>query len=240
MINFNKSRILVVVAHPDDEILGLGGTLSFLSESKSVRIKVVILGEGITSRSNYRNTSSWEEQLINHKQDILKAKEIIGYDELKCYDFPDNRFDGVELLDIVKVVEKEKNEFKPDIIFTHHFGDLNIDHKITHEAVITASRPILGESVHSILTFETPSSTEWQIINENNFFRPNFFFEIKDKHLEKKILAMESYRFEKREYPHPRSPKALKTLARNRGVSVGKKYVEAFAISRTIYSKNVE
>ena len=238
MINFNKSKILVFVAHPDDEVLGLGGTLSYLSEVKSAIIKVVILGEGITSRSKHRSTSDWEEELINHKKDIEKAKHIIGYNKLMCYDFPDNRFDSVDLLDVIKIVEKEKNDFKPDIIFTHHFGDLNIDHRITHDAVITASRPSSGENLHSILTFETPSSTEWQVIG-NTLFKPNFYFEIRDIDLERKILAMECYRFEKRKYPHPRSPKALKTLAKIRGISVGKKYVEAFSISRSIHTKNV-
>lgn len=235
MINFNKKNILVVVAHPDDELLGLGGTLAYLAENSSVNIRVVILGEGITSRSDSRDAKSWEKQLKKHRKNIEDAKKILGYHQLSCYQLPDNRFDDLNLLDIVKIIEKEIVEFQPDILFTHHGGDLNIDHQKTFEAVMVACRPVNQDKPKAILTFETPSSSEWQSNIDPRLFRPNFFFELDKKHIETKSLAMECYEYEKRVFPHPRSPKALLILAQNRGISVGKEYVEAFCIIK-LYS----
>ena len=152
MINFKNKRILVVVAHPDDELLGLGGTLHHLIKREKSIVRVVIMGEGITSRSEERNLSKWKNHLSIHKENIKQAQKILGYQELATYSFPDNRFDIVPLLEIVKVVEKEKKSFNPDIVFTHHNGDLNIDHKLTFQAVITAFRPLPNEFFSSIIT----------------------------------------------------------------------------------------
>ncbi|MDZ7775690.1 MAG: hypothetical protein U5L09_08900 [Bacteroidales bacterium] len=151
---------------------------------------------------------------------------------MEIYNFPDNRFDTVPLLDIIKTVEKEKNEFKPEIIFTHHGGDLNIDHQKTFEAVITATRPMQDEPVKGIITFETPSGTEWIASSEPKRFIPNLFFEVSDDDILAKIKGMEAYTYEKRNYPHPRSPEALKILAKRYGVMIGVKYAEAFQIIR--------
>ena len=232
MIQFENKKILVVVAHPDDELLGLGGTINYLVQKCSVHIKVVILGEGITSRSDSRNTDLWKKQLEQHKKNIYDAKKVLGYQELSCYDFPDNRFDNVNLLDIIKVIEKETNSFQPDIIFTHHGGDLNIDHQRTFEAVMTSSRPYQEDKLTTIITFETPSSTEWQSSIDPRPFRPNFYVALLKIHIENKSLAMECYQYEKRPYPHPRSPEALMILAQNRGLAIGEKYAEAFCIVR--------
>ncbi len=232
MINFNNKNILVVVAHPDDELLGLGGTLAYLAEQSFVKIRVLILGEGITSRSDSRDTKSWVKQLKKHQQNIKDAKKILGYHELSFHQLPDNRFDDVNLLDIVKIIEKEKLEFEPDILFTHHGGDLNIDHQKVFEAVMVASRPINQDKLKAILTFETPSSTEWQSSIDPRPFRPNFYVPLLKTHIENKSLAMECYQYEKRPLPHPRSPKALMVLAQNRGLAIGEKYAEAFCIVR--------
>ncbi|MFC2132963.1 PIG-L deacetylase family protein [Bacteroidota bacterium] len=229
-----NNRIMVVVAHPDDELLGCGATMHKLIHENDCYIRAIVLGEGITSRSEESNTEKWKEKLLIHKKNIDTARLAIGYTSVKTYNFPDNRFDSIPLLDIVKVLEKEKHDFQPEIIFTHHGGDLNIDHQRTFEAVITATRPIKGEVVKTIITFETPSVTEWRASSDPRHFIPNFFVEVTEKEMEAKIKGMEGYKFEKRKYPHPRSPEALKILAQRYGVMIGSDYSEAFQIIRMI------
>lgn len=231
---FRNKRILLVVAHPDDELLGVGGAMNKFIKENGCTVKVVILGEGITSRSDKRDAEEWENELILHKKNIISAQKAIGYQELSVYDLPDNRFDSIALLDIVKIVEKEKKEFQPEIVFTHHGGDVNIDHQRTFEAIITATRPMKEEGVKAIITFETPSGTEWRASTDPRNFIPNLFVEISEENLNAKITGMESYEFEKRAYPHPRSPKALRILAQQRGMTVGKFFAEAFTIVRVV------
>ena len=237
-MNFKNKKILVVVAHPDDELLGLGATIHKLIHEQNCKVRAVILGEGLTSRSDERDTEKWEEQLKIHRQNIHDAQKAIGYQSVGIYDFPDNRFDTVALLDIIKAVEKEKEEFKPEIIFTHHGGDVNIDHQRTFEAVITATRPMAHETVNTVISFETPSGTEWIASTEPRQFRPNFFIEVSEKNVEAKIKGMESYEFEKRAYPHPRSPEALKIQAQRWGIANGVNLAEAFCIVR-LNMKNI-
>lgn len=235
MLEYLKNKkIMVVVAHPDDELLGLGATMHKLVHEYNVQTHVVILGEGITSRGDKRDPEQWEKELKIHKQNINEAQAAIGYHSVSAYFFPDNRFDTVALLDIIKVVEKEKEQFLPEIIFTHHGGDLNVDHQRTFEAVITASRPMKGEVVKTIITFETPSGTEWQASSDPRRFSPNLFIEVSQDDVEAKIKGMDSYEFEKREWPHPRSPEALKNNCIERAIRVGKNFVESFEIIRLI------
>lgn len=232
--SLKEKKILLVVAHPDDELLGCGATFhKLISEYKCV-VRVVILGEGITSRSDKRDARQWKAQLHTHKENIKQAQLSIGFQELAVYDFPDNRFDSVDLLDIVKIIEKEKDNFKPSVIFTHHGGDVNIDHQRTFEAVITACRPMSHESIKTIITFETPSGTEWRSPSDPRHFIPNVYFEVSEQNVNAKIKGMDSYVFEKRPYPHPRSPEALKIQAQRWGVAVGKHFAEAFMLIRSI------
>lgn len=236
MIDFNHKRILVVVAHPDDELLGCGATMHKLTTEFNCKIRTVILGEGITSRSDQRDPVKWEKELSIHRQNIESARTEIGYESVSTYNFPDNRFDTVALLDIIKVIEKEKEVFRPEIIFTHHGGDVNIDHQRTFEAVVTACRPLADELVKTIITFETPSGTEWRASSDPRHFIPNLFISVSKSHIEAKIKGMECYEFEKRTYPHPRSPEALKILAQRWGIAVGTEFAEAFTIIRMVTS----
>jgi LmbE family N-acetylglucosaminyl deacetylase len=229
-----NKRIMIVVAHPDDELLGLGATFHKLIREYNVTTHVVILGEGITSRSEKRDLVEWDLELKTHRNNIKNAQEAIGYHSNSIYDFPDNRFDSVDLLDIIKVIEKEKENFKPEIIFTHHGGDVNIDHQKTFEAIITSCRPLKNEKVSTIITFETPSGTEWRSPTDPRHFLPNLFISISSNDLDAKIKGMESYEFERRKYPHPRSPEALKIQAQRWGIVVGQEFAEAFCLVRSI------
>lgn len=232
--SLKNKKIMIVVAHPDDELLGLGATMNRLIKNYNVKTHVVILGEGITSRSDVRDQKKWAAELKTHRKNIHIAQRAIGYHSISIYDFADNRFDTVALLDIIKVIEKEKQAFQPDVIFTHHGGDVNIDHQRTFEAVITACRPMAHEKVKKIITFETPSGTEWRALSDPRHFLPNLFFSVSKKNIDAKIKGMESYEFEKRLYPHPRSPEALTIQAQRWGVSVGCDFAEAFCLIRCI------
>lgn len=232
--SLRNKRIMVVVAHPDDELLGLGATMHKLINEYNVKTHVVILGEGITSRSDSRDIVIWEEALAIHKKNIENAQKSIGYHSVSTYDFPDNRFDSVALLDIVKVIEKEKSNFVPEVVFTHHGGDLNVDHQRTFDAVMTSCRPMEHETVKAIITFETASGTEWRASTDPRHFLPNLFVTVSSDDLEAKIKGMECYEFERRKFPHPRSPEALRIQSQRWGVAIGTNYVEAFSIVRLI------
>jgi LmbE family N-acetylglucosaminyl deacetylase len=235
MLEYLKNKkIMIIVAHPDDEIIGIGATINKLTNECNCDVKCLILGEGITSRDTSRDRKGRAKDLEKHQENIISAQKIIGYSDLSTYNFPDNRFDTIPLLDIIKVIENEKRIFSPDIIFTHHGGDLNIDHQITNRAVITATRPLEDETVKSIITFETFSGTEWQASNHPEKFSPNFFISLNKNQIDLKIQAMESYFFEKRIFPHPRSPESILNRSKFWGSTIGTQYSEAFQIIRMI------
>jgi LmbE family N-acetylglucosaminyl deacetylase len=219
------SKILIIAAHPDDEVLGCGGTMARLSKEGN-EVYTLILGEGVTSRDDVRDRKKREEEIKNLKTDIFNANNLLGVKKVFTVDYPDNRFDTVPFLDVVKSIEKVKEEIKPDIVFTHYENDLNIDHTITFKAVLTATRPMAGETVKEIYSFEILSSTEW---NFPITFSPNVFYDITD-YVEQKYSSMQAYKTEIRPYPHPRSVEGIKTSAKNWGMKVGLKYAEAFYV----------
>ena len=222
-------KILIIAAHPDDEILGCGGTVARLV-NEGYNAYTLILGEGVTSRDEKRDREKKIAEIETLQKQIYKANEIIGVKEVFVESFPDNRFDSVPLLDIIKIVENIKNKVKPDIVFTHYKNDLNIDHKITFDAVLTAVRPLQNEIVKEIYTFEVLSSTEW---NYPLSFSPNTFYDISDT-IELKLNAMSEYKSELRDYPHPRSLDGLRLNAKNWGMKVGINYSESFVCLRSI------
>lgn len=225
------SRILVVVAHPDDEVLGCGGTVANFIKA-GYEAYTLILGEGLTSRDHNRNSEKRkkEREIQALKDDIYKANKIIGIKDVFLYDLPDNRFDTIALLDIIKIIESLKTQLKPEIIFTHHNGDLNIDHRITYEAVITAARPLPAERIKKIYSFAILSSTEW---NYPTSFSPNLFCNIEDT-LKVKLKAMKAYKSEIRNFPHPRSLEGISLNAQWWGMKAGLRYAEAFMVIREI------
>ena len=225
------NRVLVVAAHPDDELLGVGGTIRRLA-NEGIECRAVIVGEGITSRADKRAEADFNE-LMELQKDARNAAEKVGYQSIDFCELPDNRLDGMELLDVIKVVSKYVDKYKPDTIFTHHHGDMNIDHRIVCEAVLTACRPVGDYFVERIYGFETPSSTEWNY-TYNQPFMPNVFFNVSDTVMAK-IDGMNCYRSESAQYPHPRSSKALLALAEYRGSNVGYDKAEAFMLLREVF-----
>ncbi len=216
------NKVLVVAAHPDDEVLGCGATIAKHTKSKDM-VQVVFLSDGFSSRRNDSNRDNSAER----SSKVLKCKNPI------FLNFPDNQMDSVSLLSIVRKIEEVIGDFQPNIVYTHHFGDLNIDHKITHKAVMTACRPQPNFCVKEIYSFEILSATHWQSQSMSNAFIPNYFIDVSD-FMDIKEKALQCYNNEIREYPHARSYKAIQSLALYRGSTVGFKLAEAFCIERII------
>ena len=226
-----KKKILVVASHPDDEILGCGGTIAKLSKSGNI-VKTIILTKGISSRfdSNKNEIIKLQDKLNKSSK---AANKVIGVKNLKFFDLPDNQFDNNSLLSLTKVIEKEIKNFKPNIIFTHFINDLNIDHQYTSRAVLTAARPQTKNSVEEILFFEINSSTDYQINSNGLQFMPNYFVDI-SKTVKLKKKALEIYKSEMKKYPHSRSVKAILNKNISIGNSIGLGFCEAFQIARII------
>lgn len=224
------SRILVVAAHPDDETIGVGATIARMV-AEGNEAYALILGEGQTSRTDTRE-GTLQDVVAKLHEDSLQSAKIIGFSDIYFENFPDNRFDEVDLLDIVKAVEKYVEKLQPDIIFTHHGGDLNIDHQRTFQAVMTGTRPMADCAVKEIYCFETMSVTEWNFSYEQAF-HPNLFVDVSQT-IETKLKAMECYKSELREFPHPRSLENMRACARRWGSVVGKEYAEAFEVLRIV------
>lgn len=219
-------KILIVAAHPDDEVLGCGGTI-IKHISSGDEVKTLFMTDGVNSRENVT-----EDEIKNRATSCEKAHQIMGITQTQHFNFKDNAIDSIPLIEVVKKVEIVLNDFKPSIIYTHHFGDLNIDHEITHRAVMTAARPLPNTTVREIYGFEVLSSTNWSSIQKNNF-SPTFFIDISNE-IQNKIIATRAYDQEMRNVPHSRSIKHVEILAQHRGYSVGVNYAEAFEVYRLI------
>jgi LmbE family N-acetylglucosaminyl deacetylase len=224
-------NILVIAAHPDDEVLGCGATLRRLAdEGHSVHIS--ILGEGITSR--YDKPEQAEVEQLNQLHSTAKSvSELLGAKSLALHGLPDNRFDSVPILDIIKILEKRIAEVQPEIVFTQHGGDLNIDHLCTYRATLTATRPMAGCKVRAVYSYEVMSSTEWAFQKFAPEFKPSVFYDVSAT-LQTKLDAMALYESEARAFPHPRSKENLCNVAKRWGSVVGISAAEAFEVIREI------
>ena len=221
-----EQTILVVAAHPDDEALGCGATISKYV-NKGFRVRVIFMTNGVSSR---RNTN--KNKIKKRKLSAIKSCKILGASKPIFLNFPDNSMDKVSLLKIIKKIEVYISKIKPNIIFTHHYGDLNVDHQITSRAVITACRPINKKFLKKIFFFYIPSSTEWSYDKENKF-KPNWFEDV-EKTYSKKIKSLNCYKMEIRNWPHPRSIKNINQLANVNASMSGLKKVEVFELFRAI------
>jgi LmbE family N-acetylglucosaminyl deacetylase len=226
------TKVAIIAAHPDDEILGCGGTIAKHVKADD-EVHILILAEGITSRDKKRDPESRAEELSKLKKTAQDANKVLGVTTLEICDFPDNRMDSVDRLDVIKVVEEFIIKNSPEIIYTHHSSDINIDHRCVSDAVVVATRPSPESSVKSLLFFETASSTEWQVPANTANFAPNWWVDI-SKTLDLKMQALDIYQSEMRLWPHARSNEALKHLAHWRGASVGCYAAEAFVLGRHI------
>jgi len=219
-------RILVVVAHPDDEVLGAGGTLARHAAAGD-QVYIAFLADGVGARGN-------DKAAAEHRATAARrAATILGAGKPHFLGFGDNRLDSVDLLDIIQAVERVVADSKPAIVYTHHAGDLNIDHGICHRAVLTACRPMPGSPVRAIYAMEVPSSTEWAAPSAGDAFLPSRFVDISAVQ-DIKRRALEAYAEEMRPFPHPRSFEAVEALAKWRGASAGLSAAEAFMVLRDI------
>jgi LmbE family N-acetylglucosaminyl deacetylase len=219
--------VLIVAAHADDEVLGCGGTIA-RHTAEGDAVYAVFLADGVTSRLN-----SEKVDLTERENAAAIAHRILGIQEAHYLGFPDNRLDSVPLLDVVQSLEAVVEKLRPEVIYTHHRGDLNVDHRIAHEAVLTVCRPQPGHFVREVYAFEIMSSTEW-LSPVAEYFTPQMFVEIPLLMLNKKIEALSAYELEMRAAPHSRSLEHIKALATHRGMSAGVVAAEAFMVIRSI------
>jgi LmbE family N-acetylglucosaminyl deacetylase len=226
------NSVFIVAAHPDDEVLGCGGSIARHADAGD-HVQVLIVAEGATSRQQQRDRGQVDTELSDLARAAQKAGEILGATGVELLDLPDNRLDSIDRLDLVKLIEARIERYQPQIVYTHHSGDVNIDHRRLHEAVVTACRPTPGHSVKRLLSFEVASSTEWQPPGSAPAFQANWFVDISDQ-WERKRLALEAYASEMRPWPHARSIQALEHLAGWRGAQVGVEAAEAFCLLREL------
>lgn len=232
---------LVIAAHPDDEVLGMGGTIKKLTKNGN-DVKIVIMATGISSRrsGNYKNSTKYEiddqtlkkidEQIVKLRKDAKNASAVLGVKDIQFENFPDNEMDTVSNLQITKKIEEIIQSYKPDVVYTHSQFDINVDHRALYFATITATRPKRNQNVKEVLCFEVPSSTEWYFPSA---FSPNVFVDISGE-IQFKLKALKTYKNELQEFPHPRSLEAISAIGKRWGSVSGFKNAEAFYLARKL------
>lgn len=223
--------VLCVAAHPDDEVLGVGGTLARHADAGD-DVYVCILSDGVTSRHDETDEAAREE-IERRRNRARTACNKLGVKDTSFHTYPDNSFDTVPLLEIVQTIEAEIERHEPEIIYTHHHGDLNVDHELTSRATVTASRPLADCTVNRVLEFETLSATEWSTPTSSNAFQPTTFVDIAD-HLKVKLDALSVYEKELREPPHPRTIETVRKNANVWGAKAGMEAAEPFELLRKV------
>ena len=227
---------LVIAAHPDDEVIGCGGTIAMLA-ARGAEVQILLLADGVGARHPSGSAASAvpevRAEVEVRREAARRASHVLGAASVEFGEFADNRLDAVDRLDVARTVEVTIERYRPDIVLTHHAGDVNIDHRRVHEAVVIACRPQPGHCLKTLLFFEVASSTEWQPPGSAPLFAPHCFVDITD-HLADRRHALEAYSAEMRPWPHPRSYEAVEHLARWRGATVGVEAAEAFMLGRHI------
>jgi LmbE family N-acetylglucosaminyl deacetylase len=224
--------VLVVAAHPDDEVLGCGGAIARHADSAD-QVQVLIVAQGSTSRQQERHRAQVRDELSALAQAAQTAGSILGAAGVELLDLPDNCLDSLDRLDLTKRIQVCVERHKPDCVYVHHAGDVNVDHRRLHEAVVMACRPTPGHVVKRLLSFEVASSTEWQPPGSGPAFQPNWFVDISDQ-WERKREALVAYSSEMCDWPHVRSLEAGELLAGWRRAQVGVEAPEAFCFLRQL------
>ena len=225
-------RILVIAAHPDDELLGCGGTIAKLKSNGCI-FKIIFIGEGSSCR--FDDPFCKDAQTAIEKRNLCaqNALKSLGISDYEFNNLPCGRFDQTPIIEINKIIEKAIKSFIPDTVFTHYHGDANNDHKIVHKSTIMATRPCGDNIVQRVMCYEVLSSSEWSFSNP---FTANYFISLEESEITAKWEALSLYEGEMRDYPFPRSWEGVRTLAENRGAQSGNIYAEAFHLVREIYS----
>lgn len=219
------SRVLVIAAHPDDELLGLGGTVA-RHAADGDEVTAVIVSEGASSR--YQGGA--DETL---RASARAAAAVLGTREVRFLGLPDQQLDARPILEVIRPIEEAVSALRPEVVYTHHWGDLNRDHRVVSEAVMVACRPVGDSYPRRLICFETPSSSEWSSTDLSLQFVPNSFVDI-GATVEHKLRAMACYQTEVRPAPHPRSLASLRSRAAYWGQIVGRAYAEAFVVVREV------
>ncbi len=225
------TRILVVAAHPDDEVLGCGGTLA-KAIAAGAEVAVQFLGEGISARFpvGQYDSEEFRSQTRVRMAGARKALQVLGITDCEFGERLCGQFDTYPLISIVKDIERKMAQFKPDLLFTHNPAEVNVDHRLTYEAVEVACRPTRDFIPAQVYTFEIPCSGSWTF---ESAFKPNVFVDVSE-HWDQKLAAWACYKGEARPFPFPRSNEGLKTLAGYRGMMSSLDKAEAFRMVRMI------
>lgn len=223
-------KVLVIAAHPDDEVLGVGGTIATLSE-QGVECHLLIVTDG--SSSQYRDADNLKEIIETKKLETLNCAKVLGFKSIHYGELPDMRLDTVPHIEVNKAIEKVINEVRPDTVFTHFWGDVNLDHQNVYKSTMVAVRPVLGQVVRELYCYRVPSSTEWMPNKADTMFLPNVFIDIAEV-AERKYRAFACYLTELREYPHPRSVQYLRETDKAAGLRVGMLAAEEFVLLRKL------
>lgn len=223
-------KVLVVAAHPDDEVFGMGGTIAKLS-SEGDEVHVLIVTDG--SKTQYKNHPEIDRIISNKKKEILLANNILGTKEVHLGNLLDMKLDSIEHVEINRVIEDTISKIKPQVVYTHFYGDVNLDHRRVYESTLVACRPTPNQVVQELYCYRVPSSTEWAPQITTNIFLPNTIVDV-SKYLKQKHAAIKAYKTEIREYPHPRSLEHIEKLDVIAGLKSGIGPAEEFMLLRRI------
>ena len=223
-------KILVIAAHPDDEVYGMGGTIARLS-SEGNEVHVLIVTDGCTAQ--YAGRPDLPEIVAQKHEESFRANEFLGVKKVYFGTFPDMKLDTVPHVELNRLIEDTVNAVQPEAVYTHFYGDVNLDHQMTYRSTLVAVRPVPGQCVKEVYCYQVPSSTEWSPQLVQTEFLSNVMVDI-SWFQEKKERAVLAYQTEIREYPHPRSPQYIKETDRSRGLQWGLEPCEAFMLVRKI------